>query len=168
MLLELATSTQPKLFRNTVVAFRLDGGPIQVFSSKENEEPTLVCLLQTLLQKCQQYESVEVRSPRNTLTRPFEERWYDNWVATDFAGKKKYSSEWKALKKLFDEKGIERPAFTRNDKDGLTALKNEIQEKRTGRKKQAPYVPPPGEPDENPWSKDEETLEEYLARKDKE
>jgi hypothetical protein len=165
MLLELASSTQSKFFKNTVVAFCLDDGPIVRIRSSENEELTLVCLLQTLVQKCQQGESVEIRCPTNRLSQPFEEKWYDKWVQNDFVTKKKHPDDWRALKKRFDEKGIHRPVINRNDPATLARLKDAIHEERTGRKKQTPHVPRPGEPDENPWAKRDETLEEYLARK---
>jgi hypothetical protein len=165
MLLELASSTQSIFFKNTVVAFCLDGGPIVRIRSNENEELTLVCLLQTLVQRCQQGEPVEVRCPRNSLSQPFEEKWYDTWVQNDFIGKKKHPDDWRTLKNCFDEKGIHRPIINRNDPATLRKLKDAIHEERTGRKKQAPLVPRPGEPDENPWAKHGETLEQYLARK---
>lgn len=168
MLLEFASSTQPKFFKNTVVAFCLNDGPIVRIRSSENEELTLVSLLQTVVQKCRRGESIEVRCPTNRLSQPFEKKWYDKWVQNDFITKKKNPDAWRALKKCFDEKGIDRPVIDRNDPATLTKLKDAIYEERTGRKKQAPHVPPPGEPDENPWSRNEETLEEYLARKGKE
>lgn len=167
MLLELGTSTQ-SLFKKTAVAYRLNGGSIEFFERDESEQPTILHLLKIIVDQCQPGEPLRIMSEENSVSQPFEKDWIVRWRKEKFSGKTPaHRDEWKAFNNTLEEKSID-PVFTRNNAEAQKELSDAAEEKRTGRKKQAPYVPPPGEPDENPWSKHGETLEEYLARKDKE
>lgn len=164
MLLELGTSTLP-LFKKTVVAYRLNSGLIGFFEREESEQLALLhFFLNIIAEQCQPGEPLQIMSEENSISQPFEKGWIVQWRKKEFSGKAPiHRDEWKAWNSVLEEKSID-PIFARNNAKAQKELSDAAEEKRTGRKKQGPYVPHPGEPDENPWRK-EETPDQLLARK---
>ncbi|WOH71133.1 hypothetical protein RX330_22910 [Bradyrhizobium sp. NDS-1] len=160
MRVAFATSTHNFGFRNTVIAFTVKGGPIEVFRDDSTEQRSLYVFFALMIQRCPRNERLVLQSSPKPATQVVQN--LKQHEANRFE-KKAYRPELVALNDLSKSRSVEivcEPIAG----DKMQQLDDHLRLVRTGRLKERPINLAPGDPPENPWGRAKETFWDWFNR----
>lgn len=160
MRVAFTSSTENFGFRNTLIVFVVEDGPMEVFREDCSEQLALYLFFTSMVQRCPRNEQLVLLSVPKSATLVVQN--IDEHAANGFQ-RKAYRPELMGLKDLLTTRSVEItcepiPEETKQRLDDQIALI------RKGRLKERPIIQGPGDPEENPWGRSRETLRDLLDR----
>ena len=149
-------------FERATIAFEIDGVPQEPFDEEMGLHRGIYLFVSRLLARCALGETLTLRNKPVASVGVL--RSIESYAADDFAKKPKaYRDELKALYRLMKSRGIEL-AFEDLMKEEENRLAKRINAHITGREAEKPLILAPGDPRDEPWRKDKETIAQQIDR----
>lgn len=160
MRVAFTSSTENFGFRNTLIVFQVENGPMEEFREDSSEQLALYLFFTSMVQRCPRNEQLILLSVPKSASLVVQN--IDQHAANGFQ-RKAYQPELVGLYDFLTTRSVQiicEPIA----EETKQRLDDQIALIRKGRLKERPVIPAPGDPDENPWGRPRETPRNLLDR----